>query len=111
MSKIVLTDDKCSQLKYVSGDTNKDSKLDTSETWVYTCKTRLAETTTYASIATGEANGLVARDLAIATVVVAAAIPALPNTGLAPEINILWIILAGAPLLRRNLQGFPSWRV
>ncbi|MFA6194124.1 MAG: ice-binding family protein [Patescibacteria group bacterium] len=96
LSNVTLTDDKCSPMKYISGDINGDSKLDTTETWVYTCQSNLAVTTTNTAIATGEANGLIARDLAIATVVVATAVPALPNTGLAPEGNILWLMLAGA---------------
>jgi len=85
LSNVILTDDKCNPVKYISGDTNGDSKLDPSETWTYTCTTKLTKTTVNTVIATGEANGLTARDFAIATVVVPAAVPKLPNTGLAPE--------------------------
>ncbi len=99
LSNVTLTDDKCSPMQYISGDINMDSKLDVAEVWTYTCQSKLTETTTNTAIATGEANGLIARDLAIATVVVATAVPALPNTGLAPEGNILWIMLAGALVL------------
>ena len=82
LSNVILTDDKCSPMKYISGDTNTDSKLDVTETWTYTCQTKITTTTTNTASASGEANGLIARDFAVATVVVAAAVPKLPNTGL-----------------------------
>ena len=85
LSNVTLTDDKCSPMKFISGDTNGDGKLDSTETWTYTCRTNLTKTTTNTALATGEANGLTVRDFAVATVVVAAAVPALPNTGYAPE--------------------------
>jgi len=85
LSNIQITDDKCGPIKYISGDTNKDNKLDTAETWTYTCQTKLTKTTTNTANASGDANGLTARDFAIATVVVAPAIPKLPNTGVTPE--------------------------
>jgi uncharacterized repeat protein (TIGR01451 family) len=98
LSNVLLTDDKCSPLTYVSGDTNSDSKLDVIETWTYTCRTNLTKTTVNTVFASGEANGLTARDSAIATVVVAA--PKLPNTGIAPDgNNILWNIILGALML------------
>jgi hypothetical protein len=101
LSNVSLTDDKCSVVKYISGDTNKDSKLDTNETWTYTCQEKLTKTTTNTVIATGEANGLTARDLAVATVVVAEATPKLPNTGLPGTKNTPWniIIISGIFIL------------
>ena len=91
LSNINLSDDKCSPLNYVSGDTNGDSKLDPAETWVYTCRTNLSETTTNTAQVSGQANGLTARDFAFATVVVAT-VPKLPNAGLAPTAEgILWL--------------------
>jgi type VI secretion system secreted protein VgrG len=83
LSNIRLTDDKCSPLNYISGDTNGDSKLDVTEAWVYTCRTNLTKTTTNTAVASGEANGLAVRDFAIATVIVAA--PGLPKAGFPPE--------------------------
>ena len=53
------------------------------ETWTYTCRTNLTQTTTNTATAEGMANGTTVRDSAIATVVVAS--PKLPNTGLPPR--------------------------
>jgi uncharacterized repeat protein (TIGR01451 family) len=95
LSNVRLTDDKCANVRYISGDTNRDSMLDPNETWIYDCQTRLTQTTTNTVMATGDANGLRARDYAVATVVVATAVPKLPNTGVAPEQNILvWPVVA-----------------
>lgn len=88
LSNVRLADDKCSALNYISGDTDGDAMLDTSETWTYTCSTTLTQTTTNTVTASGEANGLTARDFAIATVVVAS--PMLPNTGFPFEKSISW---------------------
>jgi uncharacterized repeat protein (TIGR01451 family) len=82
LSNVHLTDDKCSPMSYVSGDSNGDSKLDVNETWKYTCSTNITKTTTNIASATGYANGLTAKDFAIATVVVAGPVPSFPNTGL-----------------------------
>ncbi|MFA6995221.1 MAG: ice-binding family protein [Patescibacteria group bacterium] len=93
LSNVRVTDDKCSSINYISGDINNNLKLDTTETWVYTCKQKLTKTTTNTAVATGEANGLTARDFAIATVVVANAVPVvptLPDTGIAPEGSTPW---------------------
>lgn len=83
LSNVSVTDDKCSPITYISGDTNNNSKLDITETWIYTCRTRLIQTTTNTAIATGSANGLTATDFALATVVVA--VPGLPKTGFPSE--------------------------
>jgi uncharacterized repeat protein (TIGR01451 family) len=94
LSSVSVTDDKCSPLTYISGDANSDSKLDPSETWTYTCRQNLTVTTTNTAVATGVANGMTARDFAIATVVVATAAPALPKTGFAPGTgNLVWPVL------------------
>lgn len=82
LSNVLLTDDKCAPVNYISGDINGDSKLDVNEIWTYTCTANLTRTTTNTAVATGMANNLTARDFAIATVVVAA--PGFPNAGLPP---------------------------
>ena len=102
LSNVRVTDDKCSSVVYISGDTNSDSKLDPTETWTYTCRTRITKTTTNTAVVTGEANGLTVRDFAVATVVVTAVAPKLPNTGVASSENhIPWnsIILVGVLIL------------
>ena len=74
--------------------------LDPNETWTYTCQENLVKTTTNTVIATGEANGLTARDLAIATVVVADIVPKLPNTGLSGWArNMPWQIIVSGVLI------------
>jgi len=96
LSNITFTNDSCSPMRYVSGDTNNDSKLDPNETWIYACQANITKTTTSTSIASGQANGLTVRDLAVATVVVSA--PGLPNTGLHTN-NTSWIIFILAGIL------------
>jgi len=112
LSNVLLSDNKCGPMKYISGDTNRDSKLDPTETWTYTCRSNLTKTTTNTATASGEANGFTVRDLAVATVVVATVAPKLPNTGVDPEKNIPGIVglsgvlvlgaIASAILLRKR---------
>ncbi|MHB8870968.1 MAG: ice-binding family protein [Candidatus Doudnabacteria bacterium] len=107
LSNVRLTDDKCSPVNYVSGDINGDSKLDTTETWTYTCQSNLTKTTTNTAVASGEANSMTVRDFAIATVVVA--VPGLPNAGLAPEVKITWgniFVLASLLILSSGIFVF-----
>ncbi len=84
LSNIHLTDDTCSPMQYVSGDTNGDGRLDTNETWTHTCRTNIIKTTANTAVASGEANGLAVKDYAIAIVVVADVVPRLPDTGFVP---------------------------
>ena len=74
MSNVVVVDDSCTAMTYVSGDANTDSKLDLSEVWKYSCTKVLSQTTTNVVTATGQANGFTATDFANATVVVGAPI-------------------------------------
>jgi LPXTG-motif cell wall-anchored protein len=83
LSNVQISDDKCGPVRIVSGDVNGDKKLDPSETWTYTCSATLRATTTNTVIVSGDANGLTARDFAIATVTVASIVPGLPKTGAA----------------------------
>ncbi len=110
LSNVRLTDDKCSPVSFISGDTNGDSKLDPTETWVYTCRTNLTVTTTNTVTAAGDANGLTARDFALATVVVAAAVPALPNTGAAPETSVLAWLAATTGMFGMLLILYGAWK-
>lgn len=97
LSNVTLTDDKCGPMKFVSGDTDGDSMLDSTETWTYTCSTNLTKTTTNTATARGSANGLTVVDFAIATVVVSTVVPALPATGVAPAATLLtWLAVAAA---------------
>jgi uncharacterized repeat protein (TIGR01451 family) len=102
LSNVKISDNECSPMKYVSGDTNSDSKLDPTETWTYTCSTNLTKTTTNTATVSGEANGLTATDFAIATVVVST--PGLPKTGFPPEENTSWIILLFSALILSSIS-------
>jgi hypothetical protein len=70
LSSVSVTDNECSTVTLLSGDTNRDSKLNPNETWKYSCKTNIRETKTNTAIATGKANGLTAIDTALITVLV-----------------------------------------
>lgn len=71
LTDVTVVDNKCSGVTRVSGDINADSKLQPSETWMYTCSMNIPLTTVNTVVATGHANGLTAIDTALATVVVA----------------------------------------
>lgn len=95
LSNVSITDDRCSPTTYVSGDTNNNSKLDTTEVWLYTCQVNLTQTTTNTVAVSGIANGITAKSSAVATVAVTPIIPKLPKTGFPPEekSNSLGIII------------------
>lgn len=93
LSNVTITDNKCTGLpgRVVGhpGDLNKNDLLESNESWIFTCRSNLVQTTTNTATASGEANGFTARDFALATVVVAS--PRFPNTGFPPEQEtILW---------------------
>ena len=96
LNNVSITDDKCTGLpgRVVGhpGDLNKNDLLERNESWSFTCKSNLTKTTMNIATAEGSANGLTARDLALATVVVAS--PKLPNTGLpSREKSFPWNVL------------------
>lgn len=97
LSNVRLVDDKCAPVNYISGDTNSNAKLDVSETWTYICRMNLFATTTNTAIATGEANGLVARDFAIVTVIVAT--PGLPNTGFPDQARTISLVFGSLAVI------------
>lgn len=70
LTDIRVVDDTCSPVKFAEGDDDGDDRLDYSETWRYTCTTKLSKTTQSTSQATGTANNITATDKAYATVVV-----------------------------------------
>jgi Ice-binding-like/Prealbumin-like fold domain len=96
LANVTVTDDKCSPITFLSGDINGNNKLDTNESWRYSCTTTLGQTTTNTAIATGhsdDSSGQTAIATAIATVAVGGPFAAalFPNTGLLPPplINIV----------------------
>jgi len=91
LTDVRVADNKCSPVKFVEGDDNYDSKLDYSETWRYSCTTKLSETTQSKSIATGVANSITATHDAYATVVVGSENPA-------PLVSIVNITKVAFPL-------------
>lgn len=90
LNNVRISDDKCSTIYGPFGDANNNTLLEQGESWAYACKTNIVNTTTNTVTVFGDANGLTARDFAITTVVVANAVPGLPNTGFAPEARIIW---------------------
>ncbi|MFA5841697.1 MAG: ice-binding family protein [Candidatus Paceibacterota bacterium] len=74
MSNVWVKDDKCSNVGYVLGDINNDSKLDTNETWLYSCAKTVSQTETNTATAHGSYSGWETYDNANATVVVAVSI-------------------------------------
>jgi len=70
LTSVSVTDNKVNTVNYISGDTNLDLILQPSETWVFRGSTTLYTTTTNRATATGSGNGLLATDIAYATVVV-----------------------------------------
>lgn len=75
LSNIQVIDDKCGSVKFVEGDDNSNSKLDYSETWRYTCTTKLSTTIQSTATATGVANNITATHTAYVTVVVGSNTP------------------------------------
>ncbi len=70
MSGVWVKDNKCSPVQFVSGDTDNDSMLDVSESWVYRCTKTVSQTETNTATARGWSNGWDGYDTANATVVV-----------------------------------------
>ncbi len=95
MHDVLVTDDKCTPVSRVSGDTNDNNLLEPGETWVYACNTNVPISTRNTATAIGKANGFTAIAYAFATVLVSAPVPGLPNAGLPPrETNIPWNVVA-----------------
>lgn len=112
LSNVSIVDDKCTGLpgRVVGhpGDLNRNNLLESNETWQFTCPTRLTKTTTNIVTASGEANGLIAKDVALATVVVSSV--KLPNTGYSPESRNLLNILVPAGVLALLFSAYIARR-
>lgn len=102
---VSVLDDTCAPVTFVSGDSNGNSMLETTETWTYTCRQNLTASTVNTVTVKGSANGLMATDVAIASVVLSEALvspivppaprvapPTLPNTGVGESRSIVWIV-------------------
>lgn len=91
LTGIQVVDDKCSPVKFVTGDDNRDTSLNYSETWRYRCTTRLSDTTQSIATAIGQANNITATHKAYATVVVG-------SDNLPPLVSIVNITKVAYPL-------------
>ncbi len=59
LDQVKVSDDKCAPVTYQSGDTNGDNKLQTTETWTFTCSMPITVATTNVAVASGkDKNGL-----------------------------------------------------
>lgn len=91
MTNIRVTDDACGPVVFIEGDDNGNAKLEYSETWRYTCVTRLSQTTESTALVTGGAGDIIATHNAYATVVVGGKVPA-------PLVSIINISKIAYPL-------------
>jgi len=67
---VIVTDDSCDLVSYISGDLNGNTWLDTNEEWIYTCTALLSKTTINYATAHGIGNGLATMDTAVTEVFV-----------------------------------------
>lgn len=91
LTEVQVTDDKCDAVTFVEGDDNGDAKLDYSETWRYSCTTKIFTTTQSIATATGVANNLKATHKAYTTVVVG-------STNPPPLVSIINVTKVAYPL-------------
>ena len=90
IKSVTLTDDQCPDVRFVSGDTNGDARLDLDETWTYTCTMVLTKTTVNYAVARGIGNDMEAIDTAIVEVVVGKTVePTLIQISTIPDPMIL----------------------
>jgi hypothetical protein len=80
LANVAVSDDKCSPVTYSGGDADHDSKLDLSETWIFTCSADLTKTTTNVATATGWHGNTKVEDDDKATVTVADPTPTPSST-------------------------------
>jgi hypothetical protein len=98
LASVKVIDDKCGPVTLVSGDLNKNFKIEPSEVWKYSCTTTLSKTTTNTVVATAKSDDpyqQTAIATAIATVVVGSSTTPIAITAtststlVAPLINII----------------------
>lgn len=75
LTNIQVTDDKCASVQFVEGDDNGNAKLDSDETWRYTCTVEVSETTQSVATVTGTVNDTTATHKAYTTVAVGSDTP------------------------------------
>ncbi len=86
MNNITITDNKCSPINFISGDTNNNLMLEVNEIWHYRCTTNVSQTTTNTVTVTGQANGFTATGTANTTVTVNLPSPTTPSTVVTPPV-------------------------
>jgi uncharacterized repeat protein (TIGR01451 family) len=69
---VMVEDNKCNPVEFISGDSNNDSVLDVDETWVYRCTETVSETVTNTASLSAVSDSWSGYDTASATVVVGA---------------------------------------
>ncbi len=96
LKNISLIDDKCSPVTKITGDQNVNGKLDPSESWTYSCTTKIYTTTTNIATVTGYGDDAYGQLVtATSSAIVTVSIPMLPNTGFPPEESGGWSITIG----------------
>jgi uncharacterized repeat protein (TIGR01451 family) len=84
LTNVTVTDDKCSPVTFVSGDSAPLGELGVAESWTFSCTATLTETTTNVATATGHFGDVTVTDTDDATVTVEEAQPPVP----APAIHV-----------------------
>ena len=105
LSNVSISDDKCAPVNFVTGDSNRDSKLDLNETWLYECTMALSSDTTNRVQVLGEdASGSKVNNSATATVkVLSIPIPA-PLPCPPPKVVVPSIIGQSEAVAKDNLK-------
>jgi hypothetical protein len=83
LSDVSLKDDKCDEVKFSSGDNDKDKMLDVNEKWKYRCTKKIKKTETNTASVKGHFGNIEVNDKDKATVTVS--VPSLPVAGFAPD--------------------------
>lgn len=98
LTNVHVVDDNCSPVRFIGGDDNGNSQLDYTETWRYSCTTKLSKTITSIATVTANANTISAKHKAYATVVVGSNTPP-------PLVSIVNVTKIANPLSLPNGGG------